>query len=163
MKLNSILFILFLFVVSISTLKANSVVKKVRLPLPELLQAVKPIEKFALNIGHGKSDVYVFLDPICPNSQNFLEMISSMQMLQKKYSYHIFLYELKRFDSLSTIERIYESSNVLQSIKTVMIEKKTLPKSALTVEVKEKISAIAQVAKKIDVYKRPYLIINKKR
>ena len=86
-----------------------------------------------------------------------------MKVLQKKYTYHLFFYELKRFNSHETIEAIYESKNPLETLQLVMLKKaKPILKNKTTIETQKTMNQISSVAKEINVYKRPYLIVHKK-
>lgn len=121
------------------------------------------IESYAMVYGEGAKKVYVFVDPKCPHSQDFISMISENSKMRSTYRYFIFFYELKRFNSHDLIGTIYESSAPLQRTFEVMVEKKEIPaNSRLEPKTEEKIDAISHVADEIGISKRPYLIIAKK-
>lgn len=138
---------------------------KAKEPLPpqktkELLSGIEP---YAMVHGEGAKKVYVFIDPKCPHSQDFISMISENSKMRSTYRYYIFFYELKRFNSHDLIGTIYESSAPLQRTFDVMVEKKELQtNSRLEPKTEEKIDAISHVADEIGISKRPYLIIAKK-
>jgi hypothetical protein len=136
--------------------------KKVSLDIS--IPLLKSIESSAIRLGEGKTEVYVFLDPYCPHSQNFFEMINESKKMQKKYSYHIFLYELKRMKSHEIIRDIYANNNLLLQLQKLMVNKVNIPKTVkLNESIENKIETIEVIAKQLNVYKRPYLIMNKKR
>ena len=155
--------LLFVFALTIIPLMAveKSVHKK--LPLSESLPILETIKGDALLMGTGERKVYLFVDPLCPHSQDFIELISSNEKLLLRNSYNIYLYTLKRLQSEKVVTAIYMSGDPLHSLIDVMIHKKKV-----TTEVKPnqdvlmKIAAIESVAQKLDVYKRPYLILTKK-
>lgn len=133
-----------------------------KLPLRIALPYLKSIQSSAINLGNGPVDIYVFVDPKCPRSQEFVSLISENKKMQKMYSYHLYLYELKRFNSKSLIESIYSSKKPLKALQSIMVEKKIVAKRVKTVEAAQKISRIEKVGQRLDVYKRPYLILVRK-
>jgi len=133
-----------------------------KLPLSVSLPYLKSIQSHAINLGKGPVDIYVFIDPKCPRSQEFITLISQSKKMQSLYSYHIYLYELKRFHSKPLIESIYGSKNSLQALLDVIVYKKTLKKVPLKDDVKSKIISLENVGKRLDVYKRPYLVLVRK-
>ena len=134
-----------------------------KLPLSKSLPILETIEDDALHLGTGERKVYLFIDPLCPHSQDFMELIANNKKLLLRNNYNIYLYTLKRLHSEKTVTAIYMSKDPLISLIDVMINK-----SKINVEVQPSqdvlsmIVAIEQVADKLDVYKRPYLILTKK-
>lgn len=123
---------------------------------------LEPIEKHAMVYGEGSKKVYVFVDPKCPHSRDFISMINESTKMRSIYRYYIFFYELKRFQSHSLIASIYASPVPLQRTLEVMVGlKETETTHAPGAKVEEKITEIAKVAEEIGVSKRPYLIIVK--
>jgi hypothetical protein len=119
------------------------------------------ISQYAIRIGTGPDHNYVFVDPLCPKSQYFIELISGRKDLQEKNSYFIFLYRLNKFDSDELIQYIYQSEMPLQSLKEIMIDKDyddiedfTARKKTLDI-----IHDIAEVAKELHMKRRPYMLI----
>lgn len=129
-----------------------------KLSIHDALPHLSTIEPYALHVGYGHSRVYVFVDPLCPHSQDFIELIMDSQKMQKKYSYSIFLYHLYKFDSKNVINYIYSCQNRLECLKEVMLEhhlhqdRHKQPSFIETIEKK---------AKALGVDKRPYLFIQK--
>jgi hypothetical protein len=153
----------FLFVFFVSTLFASEpLIEKKKAPLAVALPLLKSIDHNAIVIGTGPIDMYAFIDPLCPRSQDFVSMIVENKKMQKRYTYHFFYYELKRFNSKGLIAKIYEQDNPLTLMKKIMIEHVEIkPVKVLTDSVQKKIDEIAAVAIKLDIYKRPYLFVVK--
>lgn len=143
---------------------ASNFEKRPMLPIEQALSLIEPIKEDAIVIGEGSTDVYAFIDPICPRSRDFVSMITESVKLQKRYKYHLFFYELKRFNSSKLIETIYSSKVPYTQMLKVMVEQQNLPFTIMPEAlVVNKIGRIADVAQKLDVYKRPYLVMNKKK
>jgi len=123
---------------------------------------LQPIEHYAMQYGEGDIKVYVFVDPKCPHSQDFISMLFESPKMRTIYRYYIFFYELKRFNSHDLIGTIYASPKPLQRLLEVMVGKKEIdPLREFEPAVTEKINAIEDVAEQVGVSKRPYLIIAK--
>lgn len=134
------------------------------LPAKQKIALLQPIERHAVQYGEGSTKVYVFVDPKCPHSQDFISMISESSKMRSIYRYYIFFYELKRFNSHNLIGTIYASSSPLQRILEVMVGKKEIDTaSEFEPKIEEKINDIEGVAEEIGVSKRPYLIIAKEK
>ena len=113
--------------------------------------------------GDGEKKVYEFVDPKCPHSRDFISMIYENEKMRSLYRYYIFFYELKRFNSHNLIATIYSSSEPMQKTLEVMVGGKEIPSTPrFDPKIEAKIDTIADVADKIGVSKRPYLIIVKK-
>lgn len=123
---------------------------------------LEPIEKHAMVYGEGGKKVYVFVDPRCPHSRDFISMINENAKMRSIYRYYIFFYELKRFKSHNLIASIYSSAAPLQRTLEVMVGlKEATADHPFDARIDEKIGEIARVAEAIGVSKRPYLIIVK--
>jgi thioredoxin-related protein len=122
--------------------------------LGDVKSSLKSIAQYAMVIGKGKASVsFVFLDPLCPFSREFITSISTNKAMQEKTTYYIYLYKLPKKSSDRLIKHIYESENPLDTMKKVMVYKqdvtfKATKKSAQALVV---IEAIAKVAKKVNV------------
>lgn len=128
----------------------------------KMVTLLQPIEHHAMQYGEGDIKVYVFIDPKCPHSQDFMSMLFESPKMRTIYRYYIFFYELKRFNSHALIGTIYTAPSPLQRMLEVMVGKKvidTLP--GVEPRIEEKIHDIERVAEQIGVSKRPYLIIAK--
>lgn len=143
------------------SLLANEPVERAKMPLEQSLPHLRSIEPLALKVGEGPIKTYVFIDPNCPNSQNFVSLIDENDKMRSKYTYYFFFFELKRFNSADLIARIYSSPNPIEAMKQVMIQHQTLPQT-VNPAVLGKITQISKVAEVLDVYKRPYLVMVKR-
>lgn len=124
---------------------------------------LESIENYAMVYGEGEKKIYVFVDPKCPHSQDFISMINDNAKMRTMYRYYIFFYELKRFNSHNLIAAIYGSAAPLQRTLEVMVGGKEMQTSnQIEPKIETKIGDIARVADEIGVSKRPYLIIAKK-
>jgi len=123
---------------------------------------LQPIEHDAIIYGEGEKKVYVFVDPKCPHSRDFMTMINENTKMRNIYRYYIFFYELKRFRSHDLIAAIYASPSPLQRTLEVMVGNKEIPTDTrIDPKIESKIEDIARVADTIEISKRPYLIIMK--
>lgn len=148
--------------VLISSGLANEVKERPKKPLEELLPHVQPIEDIAIRLGNGPVKVHIFVDPFCPRSRDFITFISSSSKMLARYSYYFHLYRLQRFKSQNLIHAIYNSESPRVTMLDIMVRDKKFDEpiepSAKTIE---NIDRVAAAAKKIDVYKRPYMIMVK--
>lgn len=155
MKAVQTLFFLLFFVIVQAGYAKNMTTK-------EIISILRPLEAKAIQYGDGDIKVYVFVDPKCPHSRDFISMIHDSQKMRGIYRYYIFFYELKRFHSHKLIGTIYASPSPLQKTLEVMVGGKEMDTSlSLTSQIEEKISDIERMAFKLEVNKRPYLIIAK--
>ena len=122
------------------------------------LSLLQSIQNDAIVYGFGKKLVYVFVDPLCPHSRKFLSMISKNPKMISKYQYHIFLYSIPRMKSTDVVSAIYMSQNPLETLLEIMVEDKVDHNRGNAIT-REKVNKIESVAKKMDVYKRPYIFI----
>lgn len=142
---------------------ANDVQEHQKLPLDVSLPLLKTIEASALRMGNGPVEVHAFIDPMCPHSRNFVEMIAESEKMRSRYSYRFYLYSLPRMHSEAMVATIYADSDPLACLLDVMVySKKIAVKKVQEKSVLQKIDRIAKTAEKLDVYKRPYLIMVKK-
>lgn len=135
--------------------------KQPKKPLAVVMPLLQPIRNDAMTLGKGPIDVYVFVDPKCPRSQEFVAFIAESDKMRRRYRYHFYLYELPRFHSGGIINAIYAASSPLKTMIGYMTQSlKLVPKKASGMTA-AKIARIEAVAQNIGVYKRPYLILNK--
>ncbi len=158
------LFIHLLFcIVLYDHLLADDVIGHKKMPLQQSLPIVQTIENSALRMGTGPVKVYAFVDPMCPHSRNFVEMIAESEKMRAGYSYYFYLYSLPRMHSEAMVTTIYDNANPVELMLDVMVRhKKVQVQKTAAKSVFQKIEAIASVAEKLDVYKRPYIIMVKK-
>lgn len=151
-----IYFFIELFIMGIQNVNAAT------LTTGEMATLIRPIEDHAMQYGQGKIKAYVFIDPKCPYSRDFISMIHENQKMVEMYHYYIFFYELKRFNTHKTIGTIYTASSPLNTMFEIMVAgKKIKPITVLSPQVEEKIGDIENVAQQLSITKRPYLIIVK--
>jgi len=160
MRLLSLLF--FITVIMMTPLTADDGKVHTKLPLSESLPLLETIEAYALHMGSGPVKVHVFIDPLCPHSRNFVEMIAESEKMRSRYSYNFYLYTLPRLHSEAMVETIFGSEKPLELLLEVMVQ----GKEVVTVEhsndaLRHRVKAIEEVAEKLDVYKRPYMIMVK--
>lgn len=128
----------------------------------EITALIRPLEPLAIEYGTGETKAYVFVDPKCPHSRDFLSMIHDNEKMQSRYHYYIFFYELKRFHSHNLIGTIYASASPLQTTLDVMAGGKEIKeRKTVSSKITARIATIEDTAEKIGVNKRPYLIIKK--
>lgn len=128
----------------------------------EKIALIQPIEQHAIIYGEGERKIYVFVDPKCPHSRDFITMINENAKMRGIYRYYIFFYELKRFHSHNLIATLYASSSPLQRTLEVMVGgKEIVTDTRIEPKIEAKIDDIARVADTIGISKRPYLIILK--
>ncbi|MDP3466638.1 MAG: hypothetical protein Q8R86_12785 [Sulfuricurvum sp.] len=127
-----------------------------------MVSLVHSIEPLAMQYGEGNIKAYVFVDPKCPHSRDFISMIHDNEKMRSIYRYYIFFYELKRFNSHKVIGTIYSASSPLQKTLEVMVGAKEIePLTSISPVIEEQIGKIESVASEIGIKKRPYLIIAK--
>ena len=160
-KTKSFFFIF--FVLLFNSLVANEpLISKKKAPLSVALPLLKKIDHHAIIVGDGPTHMYAFIDPVCPRSREFVEMILENQKMQKSYTYHFFYYELVRFHTKDLIGTIYTDKEPFNMMVEVMVKKHEVKREKkLSSKVIAKMNDISKVAKKLDIYKRPYLFIVK--
>lgn len=121
------------------------------------------ISQYAVKIGNGKiRNIYVFVDPECPYSREYMQKITNKDNLDKDNSYYIYLYRLPKLDSDESIQYIYQAKDVKRALIVIMVDEQDLEEDLLfEFEVREEtlgiISEVAQVAKKLKVDRRPQI------
>lgn len=160
-KIKYIFFLLFVLLVT-SSVANEPLISKKKAPLSIALPLLKSIDQHAIIIGNGPIHMYAFIDPVCPRSREFVEMIFENAKMQQTYTYHFFYYELTRFHTKNIIGTIYTEKEPLEMMKKIMIDKIEVPLvEQLSAKVLDEIDAISKVAQKLDIYKRPYLFVVK--
>lgn len=117
--------------------------------------------KYAIKIGNGNSKVtYLFVDPKCKYSKRLMTKINESKMLQLINTYYIFLYRLPRLDSEKLIHYIYQSDDPKSTLIDVMVydDLVELEDFNATDKTKREIKIISDMAKKLDMTLRPYMI-----
>lgn len=114
------------------------------------------IDKYAIIMGDGQKDVYVFLDPLCKYSRKFMHLATSNEKLLHQYRFHLFLYEIPRLHSEKVIKAIYESDKQLDILKKIMLQDQRFQGTKDKIQIEE----IATVAKMLGVFKRPFIVVS---
>ncbi|WP_373072381.1 hypothetical protein [Sulfurimonas sp.] len=147
---------LFIFLIMIFTYTNASA----KLTYKDSINLVHSIQSYGIEYGEGKQNVYVFVDPLCPYSRKFISMISSKPKMLEKYKYTIYLYEIPRLHSTDTIASIYNAKEPINLLLEVMLkDKKTLIEP--TKKTETTVNAITNVAQKLHIKKRPFIIVEK--
>jgi hypothetical protein len=131
----------------------------------ETLSMLRQLRGDAIELGSGPVDVYVFIDPNCPHSHDFLEMVVDSDKMQRRYHYYFFLYALPIFRSSGIINAIYAAPSPREAMLGYMLAHRHLAKlSRMTPPaVDARVTRISNTAEAIGVDKRPYLIIDRKK
>ena len=129
------------------------------LPYAESVALLQGIRSDAIVLGEGKTEVYVFVDPLCPHSRKFMTMVSGNAKMLTKYKYYIFLYSIPRLRSEGVVSAIYTSEKPLDLLLKIMVDKQTPQTGTFDGRVGKTVADIAAVARALDVYKRPYIIV----
>ncbi len=131
-----------------------------KLSYNEQIQLIHTIEKEAIVYGNGQQKVHVFIDPLCRYSRKFITMISENNAMLSKYRYYLYLYGIPRLHSENTIAAIYTAKEPLETLLEIMIYDDNAI-APIDTNVQRQVDAITDVAKKLHVNKRPFLIIEK--
>ena len=127
----------------------------------ETMILLKPIKKHAIVFGTGEQEVHVFIDPYCPFARKYLSLLLDKREEKfKENTYYFYLYKLKQKDSKEAIQTILSAENKREILIDIMIDDDFFIDENINVETK--IRAIADVAKKIGVNKRPYILLDGK-
>ena len=125
------------------------------------LLLLETVKEHAIVFGKGEQEVHVFIDPYCPFAQKYLSLLlEKREQKFKENTYYFYLYKLKQKDSTEAIQTILSAHNKQRILINIMINDDFFIDENLDVETK--IRAIADVANKIGVNKRPYILIDGK-
>jgi hypothetical protein len=124
------------------------------------LESIKP---YAIELGVGKTEIYVFVDPLCPKSRAYLSTISTTGNLLRRQHYYIFLLRLEKYDSERLIRTIYESKDPRMMMQKIMIERCAPQelKGEKHAYAQQAVDAIALAGLELELSRRPSLIIIK--
>lgn len=125
---------------------------------------LETIKEDAIVLGSGEKEIHVFIDPLCKMSQRYLSLLYKRnRTIFPEYKVFLYLSELKVKKSKKHILNIIHSQSKERMLCDIMLGKaKTLLQRIKNKDTKDTFQKIAQVAKEIGVYKRPYIIINGK-
>ena len=122
---------------------------------------LESISKHAIKFGTGEeSEVYIFVDPLCPYSRALVKKIDEDRILQLSNTYYVFLYRLPRLDSEKTMQYIYESSDPKERLIEIMVYEYEVDLDDFQARQTtiDALDEIAEVAKTLNMTKRPYMI-----
>ena len=125
------------------------------------LLLLETIKKHAIVFGKGEQEVHVFIDPYCPFAKKYLTLL--LEKSEQKFeenTYYFYLYKLKQKDSKEAIQTILSAEDKREILIDIMVNDDFFIDENRDVEAK--IHAIADVAKKIGVNKRPYILVDGK-
>lgn len=128
----------------------------------ETMQVIDKIKQYAIVLGEGDKEIHTFIDPYSVMSQRYLRLIfSQKKVMLKKYRIYLYLLSLPSQKSEEVIKTILSSADEIAALKAVMLKKRGV-KVSDHADVYSAIREISDAAKRIGVYKRPYIIINGK-
>lgn len=133
----------------------------------ETILLLEKLKSDAIIFGNGKIEIHSFIDPKCSVSQRYLKhILRKKRKMFKRYKIYFYLYELKRKRTANIIQNIFDSEFPDLLMKSVMIDKdisfSQINEDLDDDDIYERMRRIENVAKKIGVYKRPYIISNGK-
>lgn len=127
----------------------------------ELLETIK---EDAIVLGTGEIEVHTFIDPLCKMSQRYLALLYKRNTdIFSKYTIYLYLHEIKSKKSKRQILSIMDAVSSERMLTSIMLKKDMSKlKYRYSGENLRKFDKIANVAEKIGVYKRPYIMLNGK-
>ena len=151
-----------LFIVYLIPISGAQLAKKQLLTPAKTLDVLKEVQQYAVTFGNGPEVIHTFIDPYCELSQRYLSFIFKKQeRMFSRYTFHFYLYELPGKDSTEMIHAILASDFQQTMLKAVMVDHQQIDVSGDD-DSDDAVEAIEEVAKKIGVFKRPYILINGK-
>ena len=139
--------------------------KEKQLVTPDVaIELLETIKHNAIVLGSGKIEVHTFIDPLCSMSQRYLKLIYKRNSsLFSKYTIYLYLHEIKSKKSKKHILNIINAESSERMLRAIMLGKEEFDlKDVEDEKSKKTFNEIADVAKEIGVYKRPYIMINGK-
>jgi len=116
----------------------------------------------AIVIGEGATDAYVFADPKCLYSQDFIDTIVHNAALRRRFRYHVFLFNMPQVDSTEVIDAIYAAPSPEAAMQTYMLRHEPLPHTVPTPAERAKIERIKEAAEWLAIEKTPFILLDKK-
>lgn len=123
---------------------------------------LEKLSKYAIRVGSGDlSKVYMFVDPMCKHSKRVITKLFESNTLQRDNSYYIFLYRLEKFESDKLNQYIYQSDNPKDALEEVMVFELDVDLDEFVVlpETIKALNEIERVGEKLEITRRPYLIV----
>jgi len=139
--------------------------KERQLVTPDIaIKLLETIKDDAIVLGSGKTEVHTFIDPLCSMSRRYLKLIYKRNnKIFSKYTIYLYMHKLKSKKSKKHILNIMSAESREVMLSAIMLSKKSVVLNDIEDEKSIKtFNKIAGVAKKIGVYKRPYIMINGK-
>lgn len=133
------------------------------LPHTESFKTLQKIRPYAIEMGVGVTEIYVFVDPMCPKSRDYITQIATSGKLLRTHKYFIFLQRLEKFDSDRLIGMIYAATDPKSMMLKVMIERcgPDALKGGRTDHARKAVAAVSEAAATFKMKRRPYLMIFK--
>ena len=156
-------YIIITYVLTLTLLIASPKEKQLVSPqvATELLESIK---SNAIVLGNGEIEIHSFIDPLCKMSQRYLARLYKRNKdIFSKYTIYLYLHEIKSKKSKKHILTIMDAASSERMLGSIML-KKDIPKLDYRYSGKNlrTFDAIANVAEKIGVTKRPYIMIGGK-
>lgn len=128
------------------------------------IRLLEPLKPDAIELGSGPVEIFVFIDPNCKFSRQFVGMIRDSEKMLTNYHYYFFLYGLARLQSEKAIETIYAAAVPDEAMVGYMLDAKSMQSIQTRPSVPlQRIERIKAAAEAIGVDRRPYMILNKKK
>lgn len=129
----------------------------------EQRQMLETLKRDAVSIGHGPREAYVFIDPKCHRSAEFLEAILDSETLRNTFHYYLFVYDMPQVDSHRVVSAVYSAPDPLEALKTYMLKRKKvgLKTGAESESVRHRIERIEAAVQLIGIDHTPYLLIDR--
>ncbi|CAA6809335.1 MAG: Unknown protein [uncultured Sulfurovum sp.] len=130
----------------------------------DTLKLIETIKDDAIILGNGVQEIHIFIDPLCKMSQRYLKLLYKRNNeIFSEYTIYLYLNELKAKKSKKHILNIIHSESKERILCDIMLgTTNTVLEKIRDKETENIFQEISKVAKKIGVYKRPYIIINGK-
>jgi len=158
--MKSIMMILLLLVTSLVGAQ-----KEKQLVTPGIaIKLLETIKNDAIVLGSGETEIHTFIDPLCSMSRRYLALLYKRNnKIFSKYTIYLYLHEIKSKKSKKHILNIISAESSERMLRSIMLNKKKFDLKDIKDEESRKVfEKIADVAKKIGVYKRPYIMIHGK-
>ncbi len=155
--------IIIIYLISLTYLIATP--KEKQLVSPAMaIELLETIKKDAIVLGNGKIEVHTFIDPLCKMSQRYLALLYKRNYeIFSKYTIYLYMHEIKSKQSKQHILSIMDAKSPERMLNTIMLDKDmSQVTSRYIMENRRTFEKIANVAKKVGVNKRPYIMINGK-
>lgn len=137
--------------------------KKKQLVEPKVaITLLQTIKDDAIVLGNGEIEVHTFIDPLCVMSQRYLALLyKKNNKVLSKYTIYLHFHQIKSKKSKKHILNILSAESREKVMDTIMLKKDSFTlKNIRNRKNEELFEKVSDVAKKIGVNKRPYIMIN---